>query len=86
VFFDEVLNERDAMAKDDVRPLRSGPNPPLAGAALRARPSWRYGMLVSVARDCERATSRQRYFFATDGASVNIGQPAPVAGRELSSR
>ncbi len=28
----------------------------------------------------------KRYFFATDGASVNLGQPAPVAGRELSSR
>src|ERR1700723_479694 len=35
VFVDAVLAELDAMAKDGVRPLRSGPKPPLAGAALR---------------------------------------------------
>src|SRR6202140_698239 len=35
VFVDEVLAELEAMAKDGVRPRRSGPNPPLAGAALR---------------------------------------------------
>ena len=35
VFVDEVLAELEAMAKDGVRPLRSGPKPPLVGAALR---------------------------------------------------
>src|ERR1700677_2483434 len=35
VFVDEVLAELDAMTKDGARPLRSGPKPPLAGAALR---------------------------------------------------
>ena len=35
VFVDEVLAELAAMAKDGARPMRSGPNPPLAGAALR---------------------------------------------------
>src|SRR5271167_1279733 len=35
VFVDEVLAELEAMAKDGDRPLRSGPKPPLAGAALR---------------------------------------------------
>ena len=35
VFVDEVLAELSAMAKDGVRPMRSGPKPPLAGAALR---------------------------------------------------
>ena len=34
-FVDEVLAELSAMAKDGVRPMRSGPKPPLAGAALR---------------------------------------------------
>src|ERR1700742_4996931 len=32
---DEVLAERKARAKDGSRPMRSGPQPPLAGAALR---------------------------------------------------
>jgi hypothetical protein len=35
VFVDEVLAELAAMAKDGVRPMRSGPKPPLAGATLR---------------------------------------------------
>jgi transposase len=35
VFVDEVLAELEAMAKEGARPLRSGPKPPLAGAALR---------------------------------------------------
>jgi hypothetical protein len=35
VFVDEVLAELAAMAKDSARPMRSGPKPPLAGAALR---------------------------------------------------
>ena len=35
VFVDEVLAELSAMAKDGVRPMRSGPKSPLAGAALR---------------------------------------------------
>jgi transposase len=35
VFVDEVLKELAAMAKDGTRPQRSGPKPPLAGAALR---------------------------------------------------
>jgi len=35
VFVDEVLAELEAMAKDGARPMRSGPKPPLAGAALR---------------------------------------------------
>jgi hypothetical protein len=35
VFVDEALAELDAMAKDGAPPLRSRPNPPLAGAALR---------------------------------------------------
>jgi hypothetical protein len=35
VFVDEVLAELTAMAKDGTRPQRSGPKPPLAGAALR---------------------------------------------------
>src|SRR3954471_16219902 len=34
-FVDEVLAELEAMAKDGNRPMRSGPRPPLAGAALR---------------------------------------------------
>src|SRR3954462_12997980 len=34
-FVDEVLIELAAMAKDGSRPTRSGPKPPLAGAALR---------------------------------------------------
>ena len=34
-FVDEVLAELAALAKDGVRPMRSGPKPPLAGAALR---------------------------------------------------
>src|SRR3954465_10264619 len=34
-FVDEVLVELEAMAKDGSRPIRSGPKPPLAGAALR---------------------------------------------------
>src|SRR4051794_20198892 len=34
-FVDEVLAELKAMAKDGSRPIRSGPKPPLAGAALR---------------------------------------------------
>jgi len=34
-FVDEVLVELAAMAKDGSRPMRSGPKPPLAGAALR---------------------------------------------------
>jgi len=34
-FVDEVLIELEAMAKDGSRPTRSGPKPPLAGAALR---------------------------------------------------
>ena len=34
-FVDEVLVELAAMAKDGSRPIRSGPKPPLAGAALR---------------------------------------------------
>jgi hypothetical protein len=35
VFVNEVLAELEAMTKDRARPLRSGPKPPLAGAALR---------------------------------------------------
>jgi hypothetical protein len=35
VFVDEVLAELEAMAKDGARPMRSGPKPPLSGAALR---------------------------------------------------
>jgi transposase len=35
VFVDEVLAELEAMARDGARPMRSGPKPPLAGAALR---------------------------------------------------
>jgi transposase len=35
VFVDEVLAELEVMARDGVRPMRSGPKPPLAGAALR---------------------------------------------------
>src|ERR1700733_6958314 len=34
-FVDEVLAELEAMAKDGKRPIRPGPRPPLAGAALR---------------------------------------------------
>src|SRR3954451_11870469 len=34
-FVDEVLAELKAMAEDGSRPMRSGPKPPLAGAALR---------------------------------------------------
>jgi transposase len=34
-FVDEVLVELAAMARDGSRPMRSGPKPPLAGAALR---------------------------------------------------
>src|SRR5215213_10538003 len=34
-FVDEVLIELAGMAKDGSRPTRSGPRPPLAGAALR---------------------------------------------------
>src|SRR4051794_41418581 len=34
-FVDEVLAELEAMAKDGSRPMRSGPKPPLVGAALR---------------------------------------------------
>ena len=32
-FVDDVLAELTAMAKDGSRPMRSGPKPPLAGAA-----------------------------------------------------
>ena len=35
VFVDEVLAELAAVAKDGVRPMRSGPKPTLAGATLR---------------------------------------------------
>jgi transposase len=35
VFVDEVLAELVALAKAGTRPMRSGPKPPLAGAALR---------------------------------------------------
>jgi hypothetical protein len=35
VFVDEVLAELAVMARDGTRPQRSGPKPPLAGAALR---------------------------------------------------
>jgi transposase len=35
VFVEEVLAELAAMAKDGARQMRSGPKPPLAGAALR---------------------------------------------------
>jgi transposase len=35
VFVDEVLAELRAMTEDGTRPQRSGPKPPLAGAALR---------------------------------------------------
>ena len=35
MFVDEVLAELAAMAKDGARPMRSGPKPQLAGAALR---------------------------------------------------
>ena len=35
VFVDEVLAELEIMANDGARPMRSGPKPPLAGAALR---------------------------------------------------
>jgi hypothetical protein len=34
-FVDEVLVELEVMAKDGSRPMRAGPKPPLAGAALR---------------------------------------------------
>jgi hypothetical protein len=34
-FVDEVLVELAVMARDGARPMRSGPKPPLAGAALR---------------------------------------------------
>jgi hypothetical protein len=34
-FVDEVLTELAAMATDGTKPTRSGPKPPLAGAALR---------------------------------------------------
>src|SRR3954453_8309234 len=34
-FVDEVLTELAAMAADGTRPTRSGPKPPLTGAALR---------------------------------------------------
>jgi hypothetical protein len=34
-FVDEVLAELATMARDGARPMRSGPKPPLAGAALR---------------------------------------------------
>ena len=34
-FVDEVLAELKAMAEDGSRPMRSGPKPPLTGAALR---------------------------------------------------
>jgi hypothetical protein len=35
VFMDEVLAELASMARDGTRQQRSGPKPPLAGAALR---------------------------------------------------
>src|ERR687898_3526201 len=34
-FVDEVLMELESMAADGTRPTRSGPKPPLTGAALR---------------------------------------------------
>src|ERR671920_2027690 len=34
-FVDEVLAELESMAADGTRPTRSGPKPPLTGAALR---------------------------------------------------
>ena len=34
-FVDEVLTELESMAADGTRPTRSGPKPPLTGAALR---------------------------------------------------
>ena len=34
-FIDEVLIQLAAMARDGSRSIRSGPKPPLAGAALR---------------------------------------------------
>jgi hypothetical protein len=34
-FVDEVLTELAAKAADGMRPMRSGPKPPLSGAALR---------------------------------------------------
>ena len=37
VFVDEVLAELEAMARDRARPMRSGPKPPLAGAAQGRR-------------------------------------------------
>ena len=43
VFVDEVLAELAAMARDGARPMRSGPKPPLAGAALA---QGRHGDLV----------------------------------------
>ena len=36
VFVDEVLAELEAMARERVRPIRPGPQAPLAGAALEA--------------------------------------------------
>ena len=48
VFVDEVLAELEAMAKDGVRPIRSGPKPPLAGAALAATSCLPHSWLRSI--------------------------------------
>src|ERR671920_163731 len=40
-FVDEVLMELESMAADGTRPTRSGPKPPLTGAALRRAITFR---------------------------------------------
>jgi hypothetical protein len=49
VFVHEALAELEAMAQDGARPMRSGPKPPLAGAARCARAVMAIWCFVSVA-------------------------------------
>jgi hypothetical protein len=56
VFVDEVLTELEAVAKDGVQPLRSGPKPPVAGAALRKAVMAIWCVCFCGMRDCVART------------------------------
>src|SRR5687768_18475682 len=70
-FVDEVLMELESMAADGTRPTRSGPKPPLTGAALRKAimaiwcvgfcgMQWRAIGLLSRSARCTRSRSVER--------------------------
>jgi hypothetical protein len=77
VFVDEVLTELEAVAKDGVQPLRSGPKPPVAGAALRKAVMAIWCVCFCGMRDCVAGVDGPTASSARIGAVSNQNRSRP---------